>query len=318
MTKEEIRKYIYYQKSFKNFCKLCVIYDVLKGEYSNIQLFPFQKKLVSKIDKENYIAINSCRQMGITAILSFYALYQAQKMKKVLFITHTMTCVDNALDRIDHIINCNQTFFGTTRRIGKRIEFSNGGYIQMCIPSHNAGKGECMDLVIIDNAAYVKELNNILVAASLLISATRGKIILASSPFRESYFNKLCQNIKNESRSCYKLIELPWYINEAYSMNKIKMPIENKLDGEKSKYWNEWYQHQRDNFSNDVIKINEEMNCSLTEQEPIKRITKSDRVNLRLSKTMVTKLEAIAIKNEQNVSQLIRHIIEDYFIKLKE
>ena len=48
-------------------------------------------------------------------------------------------------------------------------------------------------MLIIDNAAYVKDVDSIIAAASMCIAATKGKIILASSPFRGSYFNKFCQ-----------------------------------------------------------------------------------------------------------------------------
>jgi hypothetical protein len=146
----------------------------------------------------------------------------------------------------------------------KKISFENHSYVT--IVSHNlqAWKGKSIDLVIFDNAAFIKELNSIYASIVPCLEYKKGQMIINSCSVYYSEFNILAQEIKSGINKHIHYEQIHWTKHPIFGKNK---KLVKKSDAEyfieETKYTNEWYRDVKRHISDDIDRINQELNCKL-------------------------------------------------------
>ncbi|RYD46277.1 MAG: hypothetical protein EOP83_29905 [Verrucomicrobiaceae bacterium] len=168
------------------FAKHCKIQHVMRGAIP-FKPFPFQEDLINFIHGQPFAAVNMSRQMGASTIEAMYALWFAM-MKPDQTILIAASRLNGALcimDRIrfmyenlpDHLrVKTIQYQKGT-------IEFENGSRIFARAASNDAPRGLAINLIIIDDAAYISHsrADEFWTSLQPTISVTRERVIVASS-----------------------------------------------------------------------------------------------------------------------------------------
>jgi hypothetical protein len=169
------------------------------GNYSvgKERLADFQKGILSVFHNSDVVTIIKPRQMGYTTLLAMFISYQMYSFnitgrdglygKKILFITPNHK---EFVSKVYQIISRSKYFNNnlirrdrTNRLIYGGVELiSNSGSI-------DAGKGDSIDLLVVDEAFAIRNFKDIWMAQAMAVSATNGKIILSSSSSETKSFD---------------------------------------------------------------------------------------------------------------------------------
>jgi phage FluMu gp28-like protein len=92
------------------------------------------------------------------------------------------------------------------------MEFDNGSKIHAIPTSPDAGRGEAVSLLIVDEAAWIADFEDLWIGLQPTLS-TGGDVILISSPSGVgTRFHKIWVGAQDKSNDFFA-IELPWHIH---------------------------------------------------------------------------------------------------------
>lgn len=148
---------------------------------ANIDLHSGQKKILEC--KDRFICVRAARRFGKSFVFSVYALHFAatNSNKNVVIVSRSLRQSTWLFEQVIRIVLNSALAESITRQTRTELEFTNGSKIQ-CLPgaSYDALRGPTIDLILIDEAAYVQdELFNVIYPT---IMTTKGRIVLISTP----------------------------------------------------------------------------------------------------------------------------------------
>ncbi len=268
---------------------------VKNGEMQKINPHQYQEQIITDINETPVTLIGQSRQMGISSLIDVYIswLMIFGENKNILILTPNLQSSILHLERIKMILSNYKVdgvfdIINWIKIINKsELILSNGCKIQVRTASSAAGKAESLDLLFIDNAGYIKDLEYIWMAMAMTLSGRSGKAILASSPYDDSFFNKMAIDIQNEPKNDYrKLIEIGWMLNPHYDQN--------------------WYKERCSSLGNNKKMIEQELDCVFNYKN---KSSKDKTISLRLSQELHKKIQ-IKIGEEGSISDYIRSLVE--------
>lgn len=208
-----------YEKCIKNpmyfFKKYVKIQNPVKGTV-NFELYDFQEKALKDIVENRYTIILKARQMGISTLVAAYSLYLMTffKDKNILVISITQETAKEIVTRV-RFANDNLPSFLKKKaiednRLSLRLE--NGSQIKAASANSSAGRSSALSFLIIDECAFIPNINDIWTSAQPTLSLG-GKACLLSTPFGTStFFHKMWVEAEAGSNG-FKPIKLPWYLH---------------------------------------------------------------------------------------------------------
>ena len=149
----------------------------------------------------------------------------------------------------DAIITNNQT----------KLEFSNNSWVEAKASSPNAGRGESLTMLILDETAFIKDDQDIWMGAGMALSATKGKCIMISTPngtgnlYHQTWVGAL--NKEND----FNALNVHWTENPNSSVG---LKWTKSTDGEIDIPWSPWYEEQCRRLGYDSVKIAQELDLS--------------------------------------------------------
>lgn len=181
VTQELARCSVDYNYAIKKYCK---IEHPIQGKIP-FQLFPFQTRALEEIISHKFNIILKSRQMGISTLVAAYALMNMlfRENYKVLVIATTQDVAKNLVHKVK-VMNTNLPSWMKTRVVDDnklQLSFANGSTIKAVSSSPTAGRSEALSLLIIDEAAFVDNIDRIWASAQMTL-ATGGDAILLSTP----------------------------------------------------------------------------------------------------------------------------------------
>lgn len=251
----------------------------------------YQLKAIDSIHKNKISIIASSKQMGGTSLMSLYIAWYAlfNENKQVFIMSNNSDRSAEILGLIKTILlqySINSEFnfgFNITKNSKTELELDNGCNIKTVPANLTVGIGYTIDLLYIDNAAFIKNLAEIHQNLSISIASTNGKTILMSTPYDDSDFNLWALNSKDNQN--VNFIEWPWNL----STNKDK----------------EWYDHQCLRLGNNQKLIDTELNCKINYKE---KSNKDKTISLRIDSVTYNKITIKA--GSMQISDYIRTLIE--------
>jgi len=203
-----------YDHAIKKYCK---VEHPMKGIIP-FMLYPFQSKTLSEFTKHRFNIILKSRQMGISTLVAAYALMQMifRDNYKVLVIATTQDVAKNLVHKVKIMYNKLPSWLKEKAISENKLElaFANGSSIKAVSSSGNAGRSEALSLLIIDECAFIDNIDDIWTSAQMTL-ATGGDAILLSTPngvnnLFHDLWSKAESNISENGIDAFNPITLKW------------------------------------------------------------------------------------------------------------
>lgn len=156
----------------------------LKG-IIQFETYDFQDECVAAFQEHRYNIVLKSRQLGLSTVCAAYALWLAifYKGKSILIIATKKKTADNMLKKVNTALQNLPRWLvlPTASPTKDAINFSNGSSITSIPTSDDAGRSEALSLLIIDEAAFIKNFESIWTGLAPTVS-TGGNAIILSTP----------------------------------------------------------------------------------------------------------------------------------------
>lgn len=148
--------------------------------------YPFQDDCVQAFEDNRFNIVLKSRQLGLSTIVAAYAVWLAlfRKDKNILIIATKLSVATNMMKKIKIVFQnlpkwiVMPTVVSETKQT---IEFDNGSVIKAVPTSEDAGRSEALSLLIVDEAAFVRDFDTIWTGIYPTLS-TGGRAIILSTP----------------------------------------------------------------------------------------------------------------------------------------
>lgn len=147
--------------------------------------YPFQDSCIKAFEEHRLNIVLKSRQLGLSTICAGYAVWLAifHKDKNILVIATKLKTAQNFIKKVFHMISNLPKWLLIPKfePSKQQISFNNGSLIQAIPTSSDAGRSESLSLLIIDEAAFIRDFDDIWTGLSPTFS-TGGRAIILSTP----------------------------------------------------------------------------------------------------------------------------------------
>ena len=117
--------------------------------------FPYQDNCLTAFQKHRFVITNKSRQLGLSTLSAAYSLWMAvfQKDKNVLVIATRLEVAKNFIKKVNSMYSNLPKWLVMPQvkaQSVRYLEFSNGSKIQAVPTGTDAGRGESLSLLIVD------------------------------------------------------------------------------------------------------------------------------------------------------------------------
>jgi len=179
--------------------------------------FPFQDDCLNAFVEHRFNIVLKSRQLGLSTITAAFAIWRAifYKEKNILVIATKLAVAQNFVKKVKVMLANLPSWLlipEITSSTKTTIEFSNGSKIQAIPTSDDAGRSEALSLLIIDEAAFIRNFEELWTGLYPTVS-TGGSVIILSTPNGVgNQYHRLWADAE-EGRSDFNSIRLPWYVH---------------------------------------------------------------------------------------------------------
>ncbi len=148
--------------------------------------YPFQDDCVKEFNDHRFNIVLKSRQLGLSTLVAAYAVWQSvfYKDKNILIIATKLAVAQNFIRKVKTYIKSMPNWLLVpviTANNKQQVEFSNGSQIKAVPTSEDAGRSEALSLLIVDEAAFVRNFDELWMGLYPTLS-TGGRAILLSTP----------------------------------------------------------------------------------------------------------------------------------------
>jgi len=179
--------------------------------------YPFQDDCFEAFVEHRFNIILKSRQLGISTLTAAYAVWLAAfyKDKNVLVIATKLAVAQNFIKKVKVAIRSMPKWLLLPEITGNNkqtVEFSNGSQIKAVPTSDDAGRSEALSLLIVDEAAFVRNFDTLWTSLYPTLS-TGGRAVVLSTPngVGGQYYDLWCKAESGENE--FNPIKLPWNVH---------------------------------------------------------------------------------------------------------
>jgi len=147
--------------------------------------FDFQDACVKDFQTHRFNIVVKSRQLGLSTVTAAYSVWYSifQKDKNVLVIATKLTTAMNFIKKVKTILDSLPKWMLLTKYeyTRQQVRFSNGSTITAIPTSSDAGRSEALSLLIVDEAAFIREFEDIWTGLYPTLT-TGGSAIIISTP----------------------------------------------------------------------------------------------------------------------------------------
>lgn len=239
------------------------VFDAKKKTVSQMKCFPYQEVCTRKFHKHQNNIILKSRQTGLSVVTAGYVAWRLlfRYDEKILIIANDGAGAMRFLETVKQFIEYTPIWMkpdAIETDNTKKIAFSNNSYAEAKASSPNAGRGDSLTMLVLDETAFIKDDEAIWMGAGMALSQTGGKCIMISTPNGTGnlYYKTWVDAVNNENDFVGTTVH--WTENP----NSID-GLEYKIDpnGEEIA-WSPWYDAQCKRLNWDSVKIAQELDLS--------------------------------------------------------
>ena len=180
-------------------------------------LYLFQEKVVNLFGAHHkYIVLNKSRQLGVSTLVAAYALWLMlfHENKNILVIATKQDTAKNMITKVrfmyDNLPKWLKLPFTENNKLS--LKLSNSSQIKAVSAAGDSGRSEAVSLLIIDEAAFIEDIDEIFPSAQQTL-ATGGQCIVISTPkgVGNWFHQTFAQAELNENG--FLPIKLPWSVH---------------------------------------------------------------------------------------------------------
>ena len=195
--------------------KYCLIQHPTKGKIP-FKLFPYQEELTNDVQDNDRVIILKSRQLGISTLSAGYSLWMMlfHTDKNILVVAIDQNTSKNLVTKVNVMFENLPSWLKlrTTEKNKLSLRLANGSQIKAVASSGTSGRSEALSLVIIDEAAFVDNAEELWASLQQTLS-TGGKGIILSTPNGTgNFFHKLWV-ASEEGRNQFYTKRLPWQVH---------------------------------------------------------------------------------------------------------
>lgn len=190
------------RKSILHFSRFFYIVNLDEGKQP-IKLYPYQKRILKALVENRFNVVLASRQIGKTTILTIFALWMIcfNDDYRVLLIANKEGTAKNIFKRIRLAYEMLPNFLkpGVINYAKEGMELANGSSIGISTTTSDAARGESINCLLIDEAAFIPSefMNDFWESVFPVISSSKkSKIFMLSTP---NGVGNLFYNIYNDS-----------------------------------------------------------------------------------------------------------------------
>lgn len=206
--------------------------------------FKFQDKCLVDFDKFIHNIVLKSRQLGLSTLVAAYAVWLSlfYKDKSILVIATKLPTAQNFIKKVKVAIQFLPSWLVLPKIISENkseIKFDNGSSVTAIPTSDDAGRSEALSLLIVDEAAFIRDFEEIWAGVYPTLS-TGGRAIIISTPNGVGgQYHKLWVEAESGLNE-FNAIKLPWdchperdeswYVKTQSNMSKRKFAREYLCD----------------------------------------------------------------------------------------
>lgn len=195
--------------------KYCYIQHPKRGRIL-FNLYPFQESVLHLFRDERYIVTLKSRQLGISTLAAGYALWLMlfHKDKTILTLAITQATARNLVTKTifmyDNLPKWLQLPYEEKNKLSLRLK--NGSKITAKSSNENAARSEAVSLLLIDEAAFIDNIEETYTAAQQTL-ATGGQCMALSTPNGiANWFHKTWVEAESGDNG-FVPVKLPWTVH---------------------------------------------------------------------------------------------------------
>ena len=221
---------------FKNYLK---IQHPVRGLIP-FETYEFQDDCVEDFLEHRFNIVLKSRQLGLSTLVAAYSVWMAifQREKNILIIATKLAVAQNFIIKVKTMLRSLPKWLmipEITANNKQMVQFNHGSQIKAIPTSEDAGRSEALSLLIVDEAAFVRNFDTIWTGIYPTIS-TGGRVIILSTPNGVGgQYYKLWTDAEAGLNE-FHAHKLPWYVhperdekwfeNECKQLNKRKIAQE--------------------------------------------------------------------------------------------
>ena len=199
------------------------------------ELYPFQEECIQSFLDHKYNVVLKSRQLGLSTTTSAYCLWMAmfRRDANILVMATKLEVGKFMIQKIHTAFKMLPAWMLNILELTdpeassvKYLRFSNGSKITAIPTSGDAGRGEALTLLVVDEAAHIDNLEELWLGLYPTLS-TGGRAIVFSTPAGKNFFyqmwmgaetgeweeGKIGQHCKGLGKNGFHGIKLPWHVH---------------------------------------------------------------------------------------------------------
>ena len=183
----------------------------------NFDTYPFQDDCLKDFVEHRFNVILKSRQLGISTLSACYAVWLAcfYKDKNILVIATKLAVAQNFIKKVKMAVRSLPPWIMLPELVSSNkqgVEFSNGSTIKAIPTSDDAGRSEALSLLIVDEAAFIRNFDELWMGLYSTLS-TGGRAIVLSTPNGVGdKYHDLCIQAENGENE-FNFIKLLWHVH---------------------------------------------------------------------------------------------------------
>jgi len=239
------------------------VFDATEKKVKKMKCFKYQENCVEIFHKEQNSIILKSRQTGLSVITAGYVAWRLMFRydEKILIIANDGAGARRFLSTVKQFIDNTPKWLQPNAVVTNnqtKLEFSNKSWVEAKASSPNAGRGDSLTMLVLDETAFIKDAEAIWMAAGMALSATKGKCIMISTPNGTgNLYHKTWVGATKKDND-FKTLTVHWTQNPQSSVGLV---FNKNIDG-KEEAWSPWYEEQCRRMNYDSVKIAQELDLS--------------------------------------------------------
>jgi hypothetical protein len=192
--------------------KYCKIQHQLRGLIP-FDTYDFQDDCVRDFQKNRFNIVLKSRQLGLSTVSAAYVVWYAifKKDKNILVIATKLNTAINFIKKVKTMLDGLPPWLLLTKfePTKQSIRFDNGSTITAVPTSPDAGRSEALALLIVDEAAFIRDFDEIWTSLYPTLSTGGSAIILSTPNGVGGQYYKLWTEAESGAND-FNPIRLPW------------------------------------------------------------------------------------------------------------
>ena len=193
----------------------CYIQHPKRGKIK-FNLYPFQEDALTELRDNRYNVILKSRQLGISTLSAGFALWCMlfKEDFNVLVIATTQEVAKNLVTKVRVMHeNLPSWLKGNVEADNKlSLKFKNGSQVKAVSSATTGARSEALSLLIIDEAAFIRNIEEIWIASQATLSTGGGAIVLSTPNGVGNWFHQTWADAEADING-FHTIKLHWTVH---------------------------------------------------------------------------------------------------------